>query len=156
MIKVTVTTDGKPGMGSLVSSFNKYSVNIPKYAKRGVWLFTNKLAERLRLAAPVGGSGYMRSKKGTFVKGTQKSSTWQVMMPYYTTYLESGTTPHYIPRMGKTVNWARKHGMTFSYFRSLVAAKGTVGHPFIERVIQQSLDELGDTIGKQVRRGFKK
>lgn len=143
------------GMERLRSSFNNYAVKIPKFARRGTWLFANHLAARLRESAPRGATGFMKSKKGTHVKGTKKSNEWQIVMPFYTRYLESGTRPHWIPRMSKTANWARKHGMTFYYFKNLVAAKGTVGHPFTQRVVLESLKGLDSMLKRNIRRGIK-
>lgn len=145
------------GVKELNQSINNYSINIPKFARRGCWLFANHLADRLRHSAPRGVTGYIRSEKGTHVKGTQQSNNWQVVMPYYVRELEQGLDAGtVIKRTVKAEMWARKKlGRSFNFFRDLVRKKGTIPHPFTEAVILESVQSLGDTLGKQVRRGIR-
>lgn len=152
---MVVTIEVK-GMKRLRSSFNNYAIKIPKFARRGTWLFANHLAERLRVAAPRGATGYMKSKRGTHVKGTKKSNEWQIVMPFYTKHLEKGTPKDtIIQRKMKTVNWARMHGMTFRMLKTSIWRKGTKPHPFTEMTIKQSLTELDRMLKRNIRRGIK-
>ena len=142
------------GLKELKKSFDNYVVKIPKGGRRGVWLFANKVAKRLREAAPKGASGYMKSKKGTHVKKVDKDE-WNIVMPFYTEFVEKGTTPHWIPRRAKTTAWAKKAGMSFEVMRTIIASKETKPHPFTAMVIQATLNDLAPTVDKEIRRAIK-
>ena len=150
------------GLKELKKSFDNYVVKIPKGGRRGVWLFANKVAKRLREAAPKGASGYMKSKKGTHVKKVDKDE-WNIVMPWYTKVVEGGikpsgkygSAPHWIPRRAKTTAWAKKAGMSFEVMRTIIASKGTKPHPFTEMVIQATLNDLAPTVDKEIRRAIK-
>jgi len=152
MVQMTITLSG---VKQTSASFRNYAVNIPKSIRRGTYKFAEYLATVSRAEAPKGATKYMSSKRGTKVKGNKKSDEWQIVMPYYTKYVEEGTSAHWIPRMSKTVNWARMHGFTFYYFNNLVAAKGTEGHPFTARVVKREIRQLNRMLRKNVRRGIK-
>src|SRR3990167_9191968 len=141
------------GIGEVSKTLGNYTRTLPKASRRAMWLFTNRLASEIRKEAKLRkhvGSGYLSSPKGTFAKPMGKD-TWVVKMPYYTKYLEEGTAPHWIPRIGKTVRWANKHlpgnrvlanGFVITPFQKMryaIAKRGTRPHPFTAAVIQREI-----------------
>lgn len=146
------------GIGRVQKTFTGFTRKIPKAGRRGVWLFTNRLAAELRKEAIARGhksSGYLSSKKGTFARKRDKDS-WEVKMPFYTKYLEKGTKPHFIPRKAKTVKWARQRGMSFPMMRAIISDKGTRPHPFTAMVINREVKRLKETVEKQINNSIKK
>ena len=153
------------GIGRVTNNLNGYARNIPKAGRRGVWLFANSLSKSLRLEAKARGhtfTGYLSSEKGTHPKKIDQD-TWAVVMPYYIKHIEEGTSPHWIPRYGKTVNWARRRGMSFETFNKLMAgkAKGGIGKggatadPFVNQVINRELKNLKKKVEEQINNTIK-
>lgn len=146
------------GIGRVTKNMTGYARRIPKSAIRGMSLFSDNLAVALRKEAKAKGhntTGYLSSKRGTRSVKLNKD-TWAIKMPYYTKYLEEGTSPHFIPRTGKTQLWARKHGMSFALMRAIISGKGTDAHPFTARVIRGQIANLKPTVEKQINNAIRK
>lgn len=131
--------------------------NLPKAMGRGMNKFTERVARKIREEAKARGhytTGYLSGKKGTHADKIAKN-VWAVKMPYYDTYLEKGTSPHFIPRNRVTELWAKRHGMSFSKFKWIVATRGTKPHPFTSHVLNRELKRLRGTVSKELNKTIK-
>jgi len=150
---ITVTANGKKGMGSVIRNFSGYARKIPIAGRNGVWLFTNRLASEIRKEALARGhktTGYLSSERGTFAKKMDKN-VWVVKMPFYTKYLEAGATrARGIPPVRKVRIWEKKHG------RKLAGLKRTRAHPFTASVITREVKrQLRKTVERQINHAIK-
>ena len=139
------------GLGKVQKSLTGYTRRLPEATKLGSWRATQRLAQRLREAAPKGATRRMSTTKGTkAVKIDKKKGEdrYGIKMPYYTPFVESGTQPHYVPFRPKIAQWAKMHGMTFHQLWSTIAGKGTEPHPFTAVTIMKSLPEMIEIINK--------
>jgi len=140
MVKSYVTVD----VNKVVKKLTKFTRKLPIVGRRGVYLFTNRLAVAIRDEARLRGhnvSGYLSSEKGTHTVKLDKNS-WGIKMPGYTKYLENGTTAHFIPRTWKTQLAAKKYGMSFSMLRAIISGDGTKPHPFVSGVIIREVNNV--------------
>jgi len=124
---------------------------LPKAVNRASWNFMQTLASRYRKWSSAGhkGSGYLSSTKGTFAKKIGEGE-YAIFMPYYTRFLESGTSAHVIPQTWKTMLWAKKHGMTFKKMRHIIATRGTNPHPFTTRILMEEYNKLPSRLQKHI------
>lgn len=126
------------GMGKARNIMTGYTRTIPNAANNAAYLISKRLAKEMRLEAAKRKhvtTGYLAGK-GIHEKKLAKG-VWAVVAPYYLPFLEKGTRPHWIPRKRITELWAKKHGMTFYWFRNIVAKYGTRPHPFTSFVIHK-------------------
>lgn len=121
---------------------NGLIVNIPKATARGLNRFSASLAVNLRKASLRHKfSGYLSSERGIHSVRLAEG-TYGIKVPYYLHFLEEGTRPHFIPRVGKTQRWATKHGMSFYFMKSTIAKSGTKAYPFVQAVVNSSVKRL--------------
>ena len=138
---------------NMVSGLNR---NLPKAITRGINKFTERLANQIRKEARVRkhfNTGFLSSPRGTFAR--KKGKVWEIKMPKYTIFLESGTRPHFIPRKFITELWARKHNMSFGTFKHIVSTQGTKPHPFTQLVINREIRRLKKTVEKEMNKTIK-
>ena len=123
---------------------NGLIVNIPKATARGLNRFSASMAVKLRKASLRHKfSGYMSSERGIHSVRLEDGA-YAIKAPYYLTFIEEGTRPHYIPRTGKTERWAARHGMSFWAMRKSIAtrSKEERAYPFVNAVMQSSVKKL--------------
>lgn len=148
MVTIQVDTSRVENM---VSGLNR---NLPRAITRGINKFTERLADQVRKEAKSRGhvnTGFLSSPRGTFAR-KRKQGVWEVKVPKYLKYVEKGTRPHVIPRKSITERWAKKHGMSFSLFRLIVAGRGTKPHPFTQFVINKEIKRLKRTVEKEMNK----
>ena len=80
-----------------------------------------------------------------------------VTAPYYFKHFEQGTSPRgstgrkNLPKLSSTIAWARKRGMTFEQFRSIVRKYGTKPHPILNDVFVKLRKEYERVIDSKLK-----
>lgn len=142
------------GIGRVTKVFSNYRRRLPKAVRRGMWNFTQKLAGKIRKAAPYGAYGYMKGKGTRAVK--LGKDYWAVKMPYYTRWVEKGTKAHFIPRYSKTETWARRHGVSFWAMKRAIAKHGARARPFTKVIIDSMVkSDLKPTVERQLNHAIR-
>ena len=150
---MTIKVDG---IGRVTNNLTNLSRRLPKATKRGLWLATNRLAKRLREAAPfgIGGPKSMKSTGGTYARKVDKNS-YGIFMPSYTLAVEGGTQPHVIGRNWRLDKWANMRGYNPAKLRRSIAYRGTKAHPFTQRTMIRTLPEMREIIIEQINNAIR-